>query len=159
MKTTFAALLILFFGVAVFLTGCSMFAGKVQAETEDGRPLYLNAAGEETVYAVDPETGVANEPVMEYAEDGGLATKGAKLASNVLPSPWGDIAAAGLTLIGTGVSAWAVRENAKRRKERKLSAELVKSIEDNPKALKIVKAELSAKHSPELKALIKAETP
>src|SRR5688500_9374054 len=101
MKTAISVLLILCFGLAVFVTGCGFLAGQVQAVDEDGNLKFLDAQGNETTVAIDPETGHKNEPLMEYAEDGGLPAKGAKLVKG-LPSPWGELLAGGLSVVATG---------------------------------------------------------
>lgn len=158
MKTATLTILIALFGLVTFLTGCSLLAGQQQATTEDGKPLYVNAAGEATTFAVDPETGIANTPLMEYAEDGGLLSTGARISKQVLPSPWGDIAAAVLGLGVPGVIAWAVKKNAESRKNRKLAVELVQSVEASPTAKAAIKKDAAAHHSPELKSFVASVT-
>lgn len=153
---TIAALL---FGLAVFLAGCGLLTGQVQAtDPATGRALYLNAAGEVTGLAVDPVTGVPHEPWMKYDESGGLPGKAAVVVKGLLPSPWGEGAAAVLGLAATGLGLWARRKNAESKSNRKLAVDLVQTIESVPAAKAAIKKDAAAHHSPELKSFVAAVT-
>ena len=140
MKTLTVVLLATLFGLAVFLTGCGLLAGQVQAKDESGALLYLDEAGRETTEPVSP-SGKPREPVMEYAEDGGYVAKAAQVSKAVLPPPWGDITAGVLGVGATALAAWAARKNAEARAGRKL----VKNIEGNKDVKATVKAALGGK--------------
>jgi hypothetical protein len=153
---TIAALL---FGLAVFLAGCGLLTGQVQAsDPATGAPLFLNADGEVTTHAADPVTGAPHQPLMEYDESGGFISKAPAVVKGLLPSPWGEGAAAILGLAASGLAIWARRKNAEAQQNRKLAVDLVQTIEAVPAAKAAVKKDAAATHSPELKAFVASVT-
>lgn len=140
MKTLSIALIAALFGLAVFLTGCGLLAGKVQAKDESGAPLFYAEDGSETTEPTSP-SGKAREPIMEYAEDGGYVSRAAQATKAILPPPWGDIASGVLGVGATALAAWAARKNAEARAGRKL----VKNIEGNKDVKAAVKTALAGK--------------
>jgi hypothetical protein len=149
-----ALLLALLFGAYMALNGCALLAGpKVQAKTEDGKPIYVTADGQETTQPVAPD-GKPNDPVMVYPEDGGVLKQGATMAKGLIPPPWGDLAAGVLTLGATGIGIWARKKNQEARAGRKL----IQDIEDTPEVKAVVVEKLASKATPELRALVEKVT-
>lgn len=140
MKTGVTVLIVCLFAASVFLCSCGYLAGQVQAKNESGDLLYLAEDGSETTEPVSP-SGKPREPIMEYAEDGGIVAKGAQVAKTFLPPPFGDIAAGVLGVGSAALAAWAAKKNAEARAGRKL----VKNIEANKDVKAIVKANLAGK--------------
>lgn len=151
---TLAPVLALLLGAYMALNGCALLAGpKVQATTEDGKPIYITADGQETTSPVAAD-GKPNEPVMVYPEDGGVLKQGATMAKGLIPPPWGDLAAGVLTLGATGIGIWARKKNQEARAGRKL----IQDIEDNPDVKAVVVEKLADKATPELRALVEKVT-
>jgi hypothetical protein len=137
----------------------------VQDTAPTGELLYLNERGEVTKQTANAETGQQYEPVMVYREDGGIAAKGAQVVRDTLPSPWAEIAASVLGVAAAGVSAWAIRENQKRRDAYKYAedmegaaVELIGRIEKNPKVKSAVAKGIGGQYSAGLEQLVQAVT-
>lgn len=165
MKFGVVVLLAVLFSVSALLVGCGLFAGQVQDTSPSGEPYFWNERGEVTTKGINPETGEPRKPVMVYAEDGGLAAQGARIVKETLPSPWAEIGASALGLIGAGVSAWAIRQNRKARESRKYAedtqahaSELITRIENNPKVKSAVVKNIGGQYSAGLEQLVQAVT-
>lgn len=108
-------LLLLMLAATFTLSGCALFDSLLGAEDQQvtndaGQAVYIDAAGNETTDAVDPETGVANAPKTERVVTGKNATAVAGWLG--LLGPWGALAGLAVT---TASGVYAGYRNARNK--------------------------------------------
>lgn len=112
----------------LIVPGCQSFLPQKQAKDDQGRDIFKGADGKATTAPTDPKTGLPNQPLQLYDEEKikAMIDAAKQTSTSVLPQPFGEIGAGILTLVNTGVLAFAANANRKRRKEAGL-AEKVKA--------------------------------
>jgi hypothetical protein len=145
----------------VMVGGCALaekYVPKKQAEV-DGALIYQTPDGAVTTDPV-AEDGTPNQPVMVFDDQRAevLASLGADRVNALVPAPFDQLVYLLFTGGIAGLGYFLRRENKKKLESLGLSRELINSIERNPTVHDIVVEELSSKHSPELKKLVREIT-